>query len=68
MSLCPTCGRAMCDCSPEKRGQSPLETARPLTPAEKELWKKKRGSFELKELALQNAHLRIQVQATRIGA
>ena len=38
MSLCPVCGCVLCDHSPEERGQTPEEMARPLSEEECEAW------------------------------
>ena len=38
MSLCPICGRAMCDHTPSERGQTEDEMMAPLTPEESKAW------------------------------
>lgn len=38
MSLCPACGRALCDHTPEQRGQTFREMTRPLSPEELKVW------------------------------
>ena len=38
MSLCPVCGRALCDHSPEERGQTFEEMMRPLSDEEQKAW------------------------------
>jgi len=38
MSICPICGRIMCDHSPKERQQSPEETYRNLTKEEEEVY------------------------------
>ncbi|KKU48275.1 MAG: hypothetical protein UX68_C0017G0009 [Parcubacteria group bacterium GW2011_GWA2_46_9] len=57
-SLCPVCGRAMCDHTAVKRGQSYEEMMRPLTPDEEEAWcREPTGAEGLIDLARRNAHL-----------
>lgn len=38
MSLCPICGRVMCDHLPAERGQTEDEMMAPLTPEELKAW------------------------------
>lgn len=38
MSLCPVCGRYLCDHTPAERGQTVAEMMRPLSIEEKEAW------------------------------
>ena len=38
MSLCPECGRAYCDHTPEERGQTYEEMMRPLSDEERVVW------------------------------
>ena len=38
MSLCPVCGRLMCDHTAEGRGQTNEEMDAPMTPAEMKAW------------------------------
>lgn len=38
MSLCPKCGRVLCDHTPEERGQTREEMLRPLSEEELEAW------------------------------
>ena len=40
MSLCPKCGCQLCDHTPEERGQTPEEMARPLSEEELAVWQK----------------------------
>lgn len=40
MSLCPICGRAMCDHTAQERGQTFEEMMTPLTKEELDLWRK----------------------------
>lgn len=39
MSLCPVCGRALCDHTPEERGQTDEEMMRPLSEEEEVAWR-----------------------------
>lgn len=39
MSLCPVCGRALCDHEPEERGQTEAEMMRPLSSEEERVWR-----------------------------
>ena len=55
MSLCPVCGRALCDHAPEERGQTVKEMMRPLSPEEEKAFQE--GSDEQKiEVAKKHAH------------
>jgi hypothetical protein len=38
MSLCPSCGRALCDHTPRERGQTEAEMMRELSPEERHAW------------------------------
>lgn len=40
MSLCPVCGRYLCDHTAEERGQTPEEMNRPLSDEELAVWSK----------------------------
>ena len=51
MSLCPVCGRAYCDHTPEQRDQTYEEVMAPLTDAEKELFESE-PSDSSKKIAL----------------
>ncbi len=58
MSLCPECGRGMCDHTPEERGQSYEEMMRQMTPEEKEVWRDEPTYSKRKvAIARRNAHL-----------
>ena len=58
MSLCPVCGRAMCDHSPAERGQTHEEMMRPLNEEEKKVWSEEPDdSPEKIRVAKKNAHL-----------
>ena len=58
MSLCPVCGRMMCDHSPKEREQTSEEMMRPLTPEENKLWEAEPHDSPKKiALAKKNAHL-----------
>jgi len=39
MSLCPKCGRYLCDHTPAERGQSVAEMLRPMSAEEEEAWR-----------------------------
>lgn len=57
-SLCPECGRAMCDHTAKERGQTMAEMMRPLTAEEEALWcQEPNGSENLIKLARNNKHL-----------
>jgi hypothetical protein len=57
MSLCPVCGRAMCDHTPQERGQTTEEMMRPLSPEEKAVWRDEPDDSPKKiEMAKKNAH------------
>ena len=57
MSLCPVCGRTMCDHTPEERGQTFEEMIRPLSPEEEEAWQKEPADSPKKiEIAKKHAH------------
>jgi hypothetical protein len=56
-SLCPVCGRAMCDHTTEERGQTIAEMMRPLSNEELEMWEKElTGSKAIIEFAQKHAH------------
>lgn len=58
MSLCPLCGRFMCDHTPSERGQTYDEMMRESTPEEEKIWQREPdGSQNLIALAQKNAHL-----------
>ena len=58
MSLCPVCGRAMCDHAPSQRGQTQEEMMRPLNKEETEVWQTESDDSPKKiEIAKKNAHL-----------
>lgn len=58
MSLCPKCGRAMCDHTLEERGQTYEEMMRDLTPGERRAFQISPSDCREKiELAKRNAHL-----------
>ena len=60
MSLCPRCGKIMCDHALVERGQAQDEMMRDLTPEEEELWRSEPdGSQKLIDLAKKNAHILI---------
>ena len=40
MSLCPVCGRVMCDHTPKDRGQTHEEMMRPLSEEENAAWQR----------------------------
>ena len=57
MSLCPVCGRAMCDHPPKERGQTYKEIMRPLLPEEEEAWRNEPDDSPCKiEVAKKHAH------------
>ena len=57
MSLCPVCGRVMCDHTPEERGQTFEEMMRPLSPEEQETFDKEPSdSPEKIRVAKKHAH------------
>ena len=58
MSLCPKCGRYLCDHTPEQRGQTFEEMIRPLNAEEKAAWRDEPADSPKKiEVAKKNAHL-----------
>lgn len=57
MSLCPVCGRVLCDHSEEERGQTTQEMMRPLSPEEEKAWREELdGSPRKIEVARRHAH------------
>ncbi len=57
MSLCPVCGRLLCDCTLEERGQTELEFFRPLTKEEKRAYYKTPADYALMiKVAQKHAH------------
>lgn len=57
MSLCPVCGRVMCDHAPEERGQTFEEMMRPLSPEEQAIWEDEPSDSPLKiEVAKKHIH------------
>jgi len=60
-SLCPVCGRAMCDHTPEERGQTYEEMMRPLSPEEEEICRNEPSDSPRKiEMAKKHAHDPVQ--------
>ena len=58
MSLCPVCGRVMCDHTPDERGQTQAEMMRPLNDEETKVWQTEPDDSSKKiETAKKNAHL-----------
>ena len=55
MSLCPCCGRWLCDHSPEERRQTVEEMMKPLT--ENEIKAFESGDGEMKKVAAAKAHI-----------
>jgi hypothetical protein len=59
MSLCPVCGNALCDHTPEERGQTQEEVARDLSEEELAVWQEhptQRYSQEKVDVARNHAH------------
>ena len=57
MSLCPVCGRSMCDHSAAERGQTFEEMMRPLSPEELEVMQEEPDDSQRKiEVAKRHAH------------
>ena len=57
MSLCPVCGRMMCDHDPGERGQSFDEMMRPLSPEEQAAWENEPADSSKKiEVAKKHQH------------
>lgn len=57
MSLCPVCGRAMCDHTPGQRDQTFEEMMRPLSEEELQAWKDEPDDSPKKiEVAKRHAH------------
>jgi hypothetical protein len=57
MSLCPVCGRYLCDHTPDERGQTYEEMVRPLSPEEEETWRTEPDDSPKKiEVARKHAH------------
>lgn len=57
MSLCPVCGRALCDHSPEERGQTLEEMMRPLSDEEQKAWESEPADSSKKiEIARKHQH------------
>lgn len=57
MSLCPSCGRYLCDHTPKERGQTHEEMMRPMTPEEEIAWRKEPAdSPEKIKVAKEHAH------------
>lgn len=57
MSLCPVCGRAMCDHTPAERGQTHAEMMRPLSPKEEQAWRDEPDDSPKKvKVAQEHAH------------
>ena len=57
MSLCPCCGRALCDHVPDERGQTDAEMMRPLTPEEQKAWEEEPPDSPLKiKVAREHQH------------
>ncbi len=57
MSLCPVCGRALCDHSPQERGQTVEEMMRPLSSEEEQVWQDEPAdSPEKIKVAKKHAH------------
>lgn len=57
MSLCPICGRVMCDHTLEERGQTYAEMMRPLSQEEEDVWRKEPSdSLKKIEIAKKHAH------------
>lgn len=61
MSLCPACGRAMCDHTPEQRGQTVQEMMRPLGEEELRAYKNEPDDSPVKiAVAQKHAHDPVQ--------
>ncbi len=56
MSLCPVCGRAMCDHSPAERGQTHDEMMRPLSEEEESMWRDNPSDSHVK-IAIAQKHI-----------
>jgi hypothetical protein len=57
MSLCPKCGRYLCDHTEEERGQTYEEMMRPLSPEEEMARQNEPADSPIKiKLAIQHAH------------
>lgn len=57
MSLCPVCGRVLCDHTPKQRGQTVEEMLRPLSSEEETAWVDALDdSPKLIEMAKKHAH------------
>ena len=48
MSLCPECGRVLCDHTPKERGQTHEEMTRPLSMEEEKAWKNNPADSQVK--------------------
>lgn len=61
MSLCPVCGRAMCDHTPDQRGQTFQEMMRPLSEEELQVWQTEPDDSPVKvAMAKKHAHDPVQ--------
>ena len=55
-SLCPVCGRAMCDHTPEERGQTYEEMMRPLSAEEERIWREEHDGSRKIAFVREHAH------------